>query len=61
MGGSSRKTPSHDAPKKAEIELLPDGWERFEGAVDAAVKSGPKHREGQKKQAKRNKSARNSG
>jgi len=22
----------------------PDGWERFERAVDAAVKSGPKHR-----------------
>jgi hypothetical protein len=28
-----------------EIELRPDGWERFEQAVDAAIKSGPKHRE----------------
>jgi hypothetical protein len=27
-----------------EIELRPDGWERFGKAVDAAVKSGPKHR-----------------
>jgi hypothetical protein len=29
-------------PKPDEIELRPDGWERFEKAVDAAVKSGPK-------------------
>jgi hypothetical protein len=29
----------------AELELNPDGWERFERAVDAAVKSGPKHRQ----------------
>jgi hypothetical protein len=28
----------------SEVELRPDGWERFENAVDAAVKSGPKHR-----------------
>jgi hypothetical protein len=27
-----------------EIEHCPDAWERFERAVDAAVKSGPKHR-----------------
>lgn len=27
-----------------EIELRPDGWERFMTAVAAAVKSGPKHR-----------------
>jgi hypothetical protein len=36
-------------PKQAtrdsqEIEVRSDGWERFEKAVDAAVKSGPKHR-----------------
>jgi hypothetical protein len=31
-------------PKVADIELRPDGWERFGRAVDAAVKSGPKHR-----------------
>ena len=36
-----------DAAKKLklkEIETEPNGWERFEHAVDAAVKSGPKHR-----------------
>lgn len=27
-----------------EIELRPDGWERFERAVDAAIKVGPKPR-----------------
>jgi hypothetical protein len=27
-----------------DIELRPDGWERFERAVGAAVSSGPKHR-----------------
>jgi hypothetical protein len=27
-----------------EIELRPDGWERFNRAVTAAAKSGPKHR-----------------
>jgi len=30
--------------KAEEIELVPDAWARFERAVDAAVKSGPKHR-----------------
>jgi len=29
-----------------DIELRPDGWERFERAVGAAVSSGPKHRPG---------------
>jgi len=28
----------------AEIELRPDGWERFVRAVHAAAKSGPKHK-----------------
>jgi hypothetical protein len=28
-----------------EIERYPDAWERFERAVDAAIKGGPKHRE----------------
>ncbi len=44
------------APKKAESldggfdvsGLRSDGWARFECAVDAAVKSGPKHRPTQK-------------
>ncbi len=31
-------------PKPEEIETEPGAWERFEHAVDAAVKSGPKHR-----------------
>lgn len=26
------------------VELRPDGWERFERAIGAAVKSGPVHR-----------------
>lgn len=44
------------SPKKArgqrdEIELRPDGWGRFERAVDAAVKGGPKHRTGKAKTA----------
>jgi hypothetical protein len=40
--------------KKAEpqIELRPDGWERFRTAVTAAAKSGPKHRSAEKKQRK---------
>jgi hypothetical protein len=29
-------------PEKIELRL--DGWERFDRAVTAAVKSGPKHR-----------------
>jgi hypothetical protein len=32
------------ATAPAEIELRPDGWERFRQAVHAAAKSGPKHR-----------------
>ncbi len=31
-------------PKPEEVETDPGAWERFEHAVDAAVKSGPKHR-----------------
>ncbi len=29
---------------QATTEERSDGWERFEQAVDAAIKSGPKHR-----------------
>jgi len=32
-----------------EIELRPDGWDRFTRAVDAAVKGGPIHRATPKK------------
>jgi hypothetical protein len=35
------KTPPKKEP---EFELRPDAWQRFERAVDAAIKSGPKHR-----------------
>ena len=31
-------------PKPEEIETEPGAWDRFEHAVDAAVKGGPKHR-----------------
>jgi hypothetical protein len=34
-----------------ELELRPDGWERFNRAVKAAIKSGPKHRVAKKKKA----------
>ena len=37
-------TKSPKNPKPEEIETDPGAWERFEHAVDAAVKSGPKHR-----------------
>jgi hypothetical protein len=35
----------HPKEQKPEPEILPDAWERFERAVDAAVKGGPKHRQ----------------
>jgi hypothetical protein len=41
-----------------ENELHPDAWERFERAVDAAIKSGPKHKV-KKKKAKKKKSGKN--
>lgn len=36
-----------------EIELRPDGWERFERAVGAAAASGPKHRDAPKPVSKK--------
>jgi len=36
------KTPKK--PKPEDIETDPGAWDRFERAVDAAVRSGPKHR-----------------
>jgi hypothetical protein len=36
--------PRVDKDGQQEVETRPDGWERFETAVDAAVKGGPKHR-----------------
>jgi hypothetical protein len=40
---------------KKELELRPDGWERFNRAVTAAAKSGPKHRVAKKTAAKKSK------
>jgi len=39
--------------KKDQIELRPDGWERFTTAVDAAVKHGPEHRAAAKTKTRR--------
>jgi len=36
--------PKKGTKRKDEVELDPKGWERFEQAVDAAVRSGPKHK-----------------
>jgi hypothetical protein len=41
---SGRKRTSQVQNHDAEVELRPDGWERFKSAVRAAAKSGPKHR-----------------
>jgi hypothetical protein len=40
-------------PKEPEIALREDGWNRFTRAVDAAVKSGPKHRPSKKNPSSR--------
>ena len=48
---------SHKKPKPEEIEAEPAAWERFEHAVDAAVKSGPKHRTSIKSYNSKEKSA----
>jgi hypothetical protein len=40
-------------PKEPKIVLREDGWDRFTRAVDAAVKSGPKHRPSRKTPASR--------
>jgi hypothetical protein len=37
MENDQKKSPMHEDPS-------PDGWAAFERAVDAAVKSGPKHK-----------------
>lgn len=34
--------------REQEMDARPDAWERFEHAVDAAVKAGPKHRKAEK-------------
>lgn len=39
--GGMKKKPEHVETR--ESGLRPDGWQRFEKAVDIAVKGGPKH------------------
>jgi hypothetical protein len=41
MVGKSKST----GKGKDDLEFVPDAWERFERAVDAAVKGGPQHRQ----------------
>ena len=36
--------PMMNTGKSKRVEIGPDAWSRFERAVDAAIKSGPKHR-----------------
>src|SRR6478609_2494686 len=49
----SRKPSPKRAAKTEEVELRPDGWDRFKIAVNAAAKSGPMHRTAKpKKRAK---------
>jgi hypothetical protein len=38
------RTPPQKQTTSEANEQRPDAWERFERAVDAAVKGGPKHR-----------------
>jgi hypothetical protein len=46
--GTGRTISAHSQTKRDQktndLELRPDGWERFKRAVSAAAKSGPKHR-----------------
>jgi hypothetical protein len=44
---------SKKSSELSEVELRPDGWERFDRAVTAAAKSGPKHRQSDKWRKKR--------
>lgn len=39
------RKPQSTGEAKDDLELLPDAWERFERAVDAAIKGGPQHRQ----------------
>jgi len=43
--------PKTAVPKGAD--LRPDGWQRFERAIDAAVKAGPKHKTAKKTQRRK--------
>jgi len=45
MRAKASAAPNGDEP---EVEMRPDGWERFEAAVDAAVRAPPIRRSGRK-------------
>ena len=49
----SSKRRAKKQAQSPEIELRPDGWERFKTAVAAAAKSGPKHRKPKESEAKK--------
>lgn len=40
-------------PQNPDVELRPDGWDRFRLAVKATAKAGPKHRPAGKARKKR--------
>lgn len=42
--GSTSPNPHKPEQESSQIELRPDGEQRFRDAVRAAAKSGPKHR-----------------
>lgn len=45
IGISAIKSPmAKSETKKSDVELRSDSWSQFERAVDAAVKSGPRHK-----------------
>jgi hypothetical protein len=44
--------PSPEKPDSSDIELRPDGWNRFVNAVHAAAKHGPMHRAAKPKRPK---------
>jgi hypothetical protein len=47
-------TKTKAAQSAAEVELVPDAWERFEKAVDKVAKSPPQHRTGAPKEGPKN-------
>ena len=50
LGSMERKQAKAEKPKNADLRS--DGWERFERAIDAAVKAGPQHKAKKKPQRK---------
>jgi hypothetical protein len=53
MGRTKRRT----RRPEGRAEQRPDAWQRFERAIDAAIKGGPKHRPAKPPKAKRQKKA----